>query len=81
MLARVKPLAHFSDCYPPEPSEEIIPGDAFAPYVQSGQFVERLFVSLEEHDTSVPAIRGIRMRTIACQLLSRNRLIVRSSNR
>jgi hypothetical protein len=59
MLARVKPLAHFSDYYPPEPSEEIIPGEAFAPYVRSGQLDERLFVSLEEHDASVPHVRGV----------------------
>jgi hypothetical protein len=59
MLTRVKPLAHFSDCYPPEPSEEIIPGEAFAPYVHSGQLEERLFVSLEDHDTSVPQVRGV----------------------
>jgi hypothetical protein len=59
MLTRGKPLAHFSDYYPPEPSEEIVPGDAFAPYVRSGQLEERLFVELQEHDTSAPQVRGV----------------------
>lgn len=39
MLERGKPLSHFSDWYPPEPDEEVIPREAFAPYVATG-FVE-----------------------------------------
>ena len=59
MLARGKPLAHFSDYYPPEPSEEVIPMGAFAPYVASGHFEERIFVEIQELDTSVPDVRGV----------------------
>ena len=59
MLARRKPLAHFSDYYPPEPSEDVIPGAAFSPYVSSGLFEERLFVELQAPDASSPHIRGI----------------------
>ena len=59
MLTRGKPLAHFSDYYPPEPSEEIVPCDAFAPYVRSGQFEERLFVELQEPDTTASHVRGV----------------------
>jgi hypothetical protein len=46
MLHRGKPLAHFSDAYPPEPDEEIIPAQAFAPYVADGTFEKREFVEL-----------------------------------
>jgi hypothetical protein len=45
MLAGKKPLAHFSDAHPQEPNEEIIPLEAFAPYVANGRFVMRQFVS------------------------------------
>ena len=44
MLERGKPLAHFSDAYPSEPDEEIVPELAFAPHVLDGKFVKREFV-------------------------------------
>jgi len=59
MLERGKPLAHFADSYPPEPDEDIVPRQAFAPYVDSGRFVERLFVALEPRDPAAPAVRGL----------------------
>jgi hypothetical protein len=46
MLSRGKPLAHFSEVYPPEPVEEIIPRRAFAPYVSNGTFETCVFVRL-----------------------------------
>jgi len=46
MLSRGKPLAHFSEVYPPEPVEEIIPRRAFAPYVANGTLVTCVFVWL-----------------------------------
>jgi hypothetical protein len=57
MLTQGKPLAHFSDAYPPEPDEEIIPQGAFAPYVANGTFEMRAFVRLEPHPDR-PQIRG-----------------------
>ena len=61
MLARGKPLAHFSDAYPCEPNEEIFPELAFAPYVGSGLFETRDFVELlSEPPPGHPHIRGIR---------------------
>jgi hypothetical protein len=59
MLARGKPLAHFSESYPPEPDEEIVPNDAFAPHVLSGLFVQRLYVELIAPDPKFPEIQGI----------------------
>jgi hypothetical protein len=59
MLTRGKPLAHFCDYYPPDPIEEIIPREAFAPHVESGRFVERLYVELMARDPSVPTVRGV----------------------
>jgi hypothetical protein len=44
MLERGKPLAHFSDAYPSEPDEQIVPELAFAPHVLDGKFVKREFV-------------------------------------
>jgi hypothetical protein len=46
MLNRGKPLAHFSEWYPPEPDETVIPREAFAPHVAVGRFVMREFVHL-----------------------------------
>lgn len=46
MLAGTKPLAHFYDVHPEEPCEDIIPREAFAPYVESGRFVTRAYVEL-----------------------------------
>ena len=46
MLNRGKPLAHFSDYYPPEPDEDIVPQRAFAPFVSSGLFEMRAVVRL-----------------------------------
>jgi hypothetical protein len=46
MLTRGKPLAHFSEYYPPEPHEEIIPKQAFSPHVADGTFVMRVGVEL-----------------------------------
>lgn len=46
MLRRGKPLAHFCDAYPPDPDEDMVPRAAFAPYVQSGEFDAREFVTL-----------------------------------
>jgi hypothetical protein len=46
MLTRGKPLAHFSEAYPPDPVEEIIPRRAFAPYVANGTFETCVFVRL-----------------------------------
>jgi hypothetical protein len=60
MLNRSKPLAHFSDYYPPEPNEEIIPQHAFAPFVSSGLFEMRAFVKLlrEPPPKQAPHVRG-----------------------
>jgi hypothetical protein len=44
MLKRGKPLAHFSDAYPSDPDEEIVPELVFAPHVMDGKFVKREFV-------------------------------------
>jgi hypothetical protein len=57
MLTRGKPLAHFSEPYPPEPDEEFIPQAAFAPYVADGTFELRAFVTLEPR-ADRPEIRG-----------------------
>ncbi len=46
MLAGSKPLAHFYDVHPEEPSEDIIPAEAFAPYVAEGRFLTRAYVEL-----------------------------------
>jgi hypothetical protein len=46
MLAGVKPLAVFYDSYPEDPCEEIIPENAFKPYVEAGSFEKREFVEL-----------------------------------
>jgi len=59
MLAGGKPLAHFYDYYPPEPPEEIVPSEAFAPYVDSGLFEQRVFVELGDPDPAAPQIRGV----------------------
>jgi hypothetical protein len=62
MLDKGKPLAHFSDAYPSEPDEAILPELAFAPYVEAGRFVKREFVEPlrgpppKDH----PHVRGIR---------------------
>jgi hypothetical protein len=60
MLTRGKPLAHFSDAYPPEPDEEIIPQKAFGPYVADGTFEMRAFVELvkESPQPRAPQMRG-----------------------
>jgi hypothetical protein len=60
MLTRGKPLAHFSDAYPPEPDEEIIPQKAFAPYVADGTFEMRTFVIplTESPPPQAPQMRG-----------------------
>jgi hypothetical protein len=57
MLKRGKPLAHFSDFYPPEPDEKIVPQGAFAPYVANGTFEMRVFVTLERR-TERPEMGG-----------------------
>ena len=44
MLRGTKPLAHFCDEHPAEPCEEIIPEEAFAPYVADGTFEKLEFV-------------------------------------
>ena len=61
MLSRGKPLAHFYDCYPPLPSEEIIPRKSFAPYIRSGLFEVRVFVELllEPPPRNAPDVRGV----------------------
>ena len=62
MLNKGKPLAHFSDAYPSEPDEEIIPELAFAPHVREGKFVMREFVEpmREPAQQSHPHVRGTR---------------------
>ena len=62
MLTRGKPLAHFSDAYPADPDEDIFPELAFAPYVASGAFESRDYVSplTEPAPLGHPHIRGIR---------------------
>jgi hypothetical protein len=55
MLTRGKPLAHFSEYYPPEPHEEIIPKQAFSPHVADGTFVMREFVVLDRTPPSPTA--------------------------
>jgi hypothetical protein len=61
MLTRGKPLAHFSDAYPPEPDEEIIPQRAFAPYVRNSIFEMRAFVQLldEAPPNNAPHVKGV----------------------
>jgi hypothetical protein len=62
MLGRGKPLAHFCDAYPPEPSEDVIPRAAFAAYVadapdatfETCEFVQ-LLRSQSPHN---PQVRG-----------------------
>ena len=62
MLGRGKPLAHFSDAYPSEPDEEIVPELAFGSHVLEGKFVKREFVEPlrgpppQRH----PHVRGVR---------------------
>lgn len=46
MLTGGKPLAHFSEAYPPDPDEEIIPRNAFRPHVLDGTFETCEFVTL-----------------------------------
>jgi hypothetical protein len=60
MLTRGKPLAHFSEYYPPEPDEEVIPKQAFSPHVADGTFVMREFVELGSRPSSAsaPPVRG-----------------------
>jgi hypothetical protein len=62
MLGRGKPLAHFSDVYPSEPDEEIVPEMAFCPHVKQGRFVKREFVEplLGPPPQDRPHVRGIR---------------------
>lgn len=59
MLNRGKPLAHFSDAYPPDPNDEIIPRRAFAPHVSAGTFEMRELVTLlSEPLPASPLVRG-----------------------
>ena len=59
MLTRGKPLAHFSDAYPPEPDEEVIPRSAFAAQVVNGTFETCEFVELLEVQLPhAPQVRG-----------------------
>jgi hypothetical protein len=60
MLTRGKPLAHFSEYYPPEPDEEVIPKRAFSPHVADGTFVMREFVELGPRPScpTDPPVRG-----------------------
>jgi hypothetical protein len=62
MLTRGKPLAHFSDAYPSEPNEVIVPEQSFAPYVSDGTFEKREFIEFlaEPPPAASPHIRGIR---------------------
>jgi hypothetical protein len=62
MLRGTKPLAHFYDEHPAEPCEEIIPEEAFAPYVRSGVFETLEFVELLNRplQTSHTHVKGIR---------------------
>lgn len=46
MVRGDKPLAHFCDQHPDEPCEEIIPEEAFSPYVSSGTFEKLEYVEL-----------------------------------
>ena len=59
MLRHGKPLAHFSDAYPPEPHEQIIPQEAFAPYVANSTFEMRAFVELEPTSSRRPQSFGV----------------------
>jgi hypothetical protein len=60
MLMRGKPLSHFSDAYPPEPDEQIIPRAAFAPHVANGTFEMRVFVEplTKSPAPQTPQVRG-----------------------
>ena len=62
MLKKGKPLAHFCDYYPSEPTEEIIPELAFAPYVIQGTFVKREYIELLSgtHRPGDISIKGVR---------------------
>ncbi|QNA89482.1 hypothetical protein G4G28_15225 [Massilia sp. Dwa41.01b] len=46
MVAGRKPLVVFCDAYPAEACEEIIPEQAFAPYLATGKLDKREFVEL-----------------------------------
>jgi hypothetical protein len=64
MLRGTKPLAHFYDEYPVEPCEEIIPEQAFAPYVSDGvfeklEYVEPLTKSTQISHADVKGIRHV----------------------
>jgi hypothetical protein len=62
MVTGMKPLAIFHDSYPGDPCEEIIPENAFKPYVEAGSFEQREFVELL--DRRPPAthrhVKGVR---------------------
>ena len=60
MLSRGKPFAHFSDAYPAQACEDIIPEEAFAPYVASGVFAKREFVMPCAAPPGHPQVRGVR---------------------
>jgi hypothetical protein len=62
MLAGTKPVAYFYDVSPAEPSEEIIPEQAFAPFVMSGTFIRREWLQPlpGPPPPSAPEIRGTR---------------------
>ena len=60
MLSRGKPFAHFSDAYPAEPCEDIIPEEAFAAYVASGLIEKREFVVPCAAPPGHPQVRGVR---------------------
>ncbi|CAM4069018.1 hypothetical protein [Roseateles saccharophilus] len=62
MLLGVKPLASFTDEYPADPCEEIIPEAAFRPHVQSGKLEQREYVELlvGTPPQSRPDLKGFR---------------------
>jgi hypothetical protein len=62
MIRGEKPLAHFCDQHPDDPCEEIIPEEAFSPYVSSGTIEKLEYVELltEPPRATHSHVRGIR---------------------
>ncbi|WMW80065.1 hypothetical protein RF679_15635 [Undibacterium cyanobacteriorum] len=68
MLRGDKPFAHFYDQHPEEPCEEVIPEQAFAPYVDAGTFEKFEYVELlrKPPRAQYSHVKGIRHVFYAC---------------
>ena len=62
MLRGTKPLATFSERYPPNPDVEDIPERLFDPFVATGRFIKREYVipSNRLGFVAVPGVQGVR---------------------